>query len=46
MDDTERMKLIVKLEYIARKIRLMYYEDAERSLNDLLYSLGKVKEEE
>jgi hypothetical protein len=36
--------LIMKLEAIERKIKLGYYIDAERIVEDMLYQLGRVRE--
>lgn len=40
----EQAELIRRLEAIERKIKLMYYIDAERYVEELLYQLGRVRD--
>jgi len=42
--DREKAELIRKLEAIERKIKLMYYVDAEHMIDEMLYQMGRVRE--
>jgi len=43
-EDREKAELIRKLEAIERKIKLMYYIDAQHMIDEMLYQLGRVRE--
>jgi hypothetical protein len=42
----EQSEMVRRLEAIERKIKLMYYIDAERMVADLLCQLGRVREDD